>query len=153
MKKLTFDEAKIKARQFCAKRERNPGEMIQKIRSWQRTLEEAKDIVSCLKEEDFINEKRYASAFVNDKIKFDKWGKLRVSHYLKMVGIDEKYFNQVVDRIDDDEYCSMIRRELEKKSRQIKHDDKNSFRLAILRFSSNRGYESDIVDPLINEFF
>ncbi len=153
MKTLSFDEAKEKATKFSAQRERSPGEMIQKIRSWKLSLDEANIIVSYLKDESYINELRYANAFVNDKTRFSKWGRLRVGHYLKMSGIDEEYIRKAMGRIDEKEYFSMVEYEINKKAKQIKHDNKKTFRIALLRFSLSRGYEIEFVEQLIDKLF
>lgn len=104
MNNLTYKEAYIKAGALCARAEKAPIEIEQKaVRDWGLEREEAQRLVEELKHEGFINEERYARAFVNDKFKFAHWGKTKIAAALRQKGIDSEMINNALAEVVDEE--------------------------------------------------
>lgn len=72
-----------KLTKFCMRGEKCEEDIRKKMQHWQVEKQEQEKIIDLLKNEDFINHKRYAQAFANDKIKFHHWGKQKIKAYLK----------------------------------------------------------------------
>ncbi|HEX5112803.1 MAG TPA: RecX family transcriptional regulator, partial [Saprospiraceae bacterium] len=61
--------------QYCAKAEHCTQDVVSKLNAWKVDESEVESILEQLRNENFINDARYAKAYVNDKWKLDRWGK------------------------------------------------------------------------------
>ncbi len=50
-----------------------------KLSLWGIENDDAEKIIEILIKENFINEARFAAAFVRDKFKYNKWGKIKIA--------------------------------------------------------------------------
>lgn len=104
MNNLTYKEAYIKAGALCARAEKAPSEIRQKaIRDWGLEHDDADHLVEELTKEGFINEERYARAFVNDKFKYAHWGKAKIAAGLRQKGIDSELIDAALSEVVDEE--------------------------------------------------
>ena len=60
-----------KAMELCSKREYCTDDIRSKLRSWGAGDTDSEKIISTLVRENFLNETRYASAFVSDKFNYN----------------------------------------------------------------------------------
>jgi regulatory protein len=82
-----LQKAKNKAARYCSSAERSPYQVLTKLQLYGLEFLEAKVVLRALKKANFINEKRFVSAFVNDKFTFNKWGKIK--HKISSFQIEE----------------------------------------------------------------
>ena len=68
MTQLSYDKAFAKAARLCSKSEKAPKEIFDKLMSWGMSSKMAEQIVNHLREEKFIEEVRYARAFIHDEL-------------------------------------------------------------------------------------
>ncbi|MCF0207152.1 MAG: RecX family transcriptional regulator, partial [Bacteroidales bacterium] len=102
-----------------------------------------------LKSDKFIDEERYANAFVNDAYKFNKWGRMKIRQALAQKGISRKFTEAAIANIDEDEYLSLLKSLVEAKSRTLKQDDEYKRKAALFRFVASRGFEIELVEKVI----
>jgi regulatory protein len=124
-------------------------------------------IIATLVEEKFIDDNRFAGAFVRDKLKFNGWGKQKIVFKLRSLGVAadiieralrENYYCEGGDCSDGE--CSdgdgnlsgqkVLERLLEKKWKSLKEDEPLQVRKAkAVRFAAGRGFEyGDIIAAL-----
>lgn len=104
MSNLTYKEAHVKAGALCARAEKAPCEIRQKaVRDWGLEQDDADRLVEELKKEGFINEERYARAFVNDKFKYAHWGKTKIANALRQKSIDREIIDAALEEVVDEE--------------------------------------------------
>jgi len=106
-------------------------------------------ILQQLMESGYLNEERYANAFVNDKIMLERWGRIKVAHSLRQKGIAESHIRAALDGLEMDKYRNMIRDELTKKRRTLKGDPRG-LDAQLIRFGASRGYEMEFIMPLVH---
>ncbi|MGX8683077.1 MAG: regulatory protein RecX, partial [Bacteroidales bacterium] len=87
----TEQEAYQKLSALCAMSEQCCHDMMRKMSRWQMDQEVAEKVVARLVKEGFINEERYARAFVRDKFRYNHWGEVKIKHELKLKGISQKH--------------------------------------------------------------
>lgn len=138
-----------KLRYLCGRSEKCAHDIFEKLRSWGFDGNST-TIIETLTKEGFINEERYAFSVTNDKIKFSKWGKLKVRYFLKGKGISEEIIGRALDAIDDS-YEDLILKELGKKNKSIKETDKLRRKQKLLSFAFQRGYDSDLVYKIVDK--
>ena len=141
---------KEKAMQYCCRREYCRKEIFEKAVSWGCTPAKANELVDFLVEQKFVDERRYTEAFVRDKLRFNKWGRIKISYMLHSQRIDRYLIESVFSEIDETEYNSVLTEELQKKQKSIKGNIYET-KAKLFRFASSRGFEPDIVNEEIKK--
>jgi len=138
-------EIREKAMQWCSRKECCCKEMFDKAASWGCTPAEARELVDLLIEQKFVDERRYTEAFVKDKIRFNKWGRVKIVYMLRLQNIDIELINEVLSKIDQTEYQQVLTDELQKKFKTIPQG--NSFEITgkLFRFATGKGFEPEMI--------
>ena len=63
---------------LCAGREMCLSDIRRKLILWGVKSDDTDNILNLLIQGKFIDEKRYAAAFVKDKFRYNKWGKIKI---------------------------------------------------------------------------
>lgn len=130
-----------KAQNICSKKEMCIFDISKKLRIWEATEIEKEDIIQSLLNDKFIDERRYANAFTNDKFKFNKWGKIKISYHLKQKQIPNKFIQESLSQINDNEYFMTLKSIL--KSKLISLENKENKKEKLVRFAQSKGYSLD----------
>ncbi len=130
-----------KAQNICSKKEMCIFDISKKLRTWEATEIEKEDIIQSLLDDKFIDERRYANAFTNDKFKFNKWGKIKISYHLKQKQIPNKFIQESLSQIDDSEYFMTLKSIL--KLKLISLENKENKKEKLVRFAQSKGYSLD----------
>lgn len=149
----SFLEAKQKIEAFCAYQERCDFEVRQKLFFWNLNLEDVDALIADLITHNFLNEERFAEAYVSGKFRIKKWGRIKIRQQLKLKKISAYSINKGMLIIEDDEYLKTAKELIESKSRQIKsknHWDKIN---KLKRYLSSKGYETELVHEIVGELF
>ncbi|KPK87633.1 MAG: hypothetical protein AMS27_01875 [Bacteroides sp. SM23_62_1] len=143
-------EALTLAQSICSRQEQCRQDILSRLEKWGVNESAAEKIVKQLEKDNFIDETRYASSYVRDKIKFNKWGKIKICWMLRQKNIPDDIIEQALELIDMDGYESLLESELIKKNRTLKADDQNTKKRKLIQFASQRGFENEIVYKIIN---
>ncbi len=149
--RITVKEAKEKAMQWCSRREYCRKEIFEKVISWGCTPTEAQETVDFLVKHQFIDDHRYTEAYVKDKLRFNKWGKVKIAHILRAQNIDPAVIQNVLSGIDETEYKQTLTNELAKKYRTIRKGNVFETKGKLFRFAASRGFESEIINEVISK--
>ena len=150
MKTLSKEKALFRAKAICSRQEKCKADILKKLKNWNAKTNDIDEIISTLEKENYIDEKRYTTAFVNDKIKFNKWGKLKILQNLKFKSIPESIIRQSLEEVDEDLYKEIAQHEIEKKHKSLKYGKTGETKAKLLRFGASRGFESEIIYTVIN---
>ncbi|MBQ9215975.1 MAG: RecX family transcriptional regulator [Prevotella sp.] len=144
-KMMTEQEAYLRLTVLCAQAEHCQQEMRDKMKRW-NVDETAQDrIIQRLINERYIDEERYARAFVKDKIRYSKWGRRKVQQALWMKHIDKEIQQRILDEIDDTEYLNVLRPMLRQKRKSIKAQSEYELNQKLARFALGRGFTFDLI--------
>lgn len=144
--------ALVKLQEICSRQEKAPADAIALMKKWGVAQEKQGEILEKLKAERFIDEDRYASAYVKDKIRFDHWGMVKIRFQLNHKGISQDITEKALREIDKQEYRKMISKELEKKSKTLKGTGREIW-AKLARYGSSRGYEMDVMRDFLGADF
>src|SRR5210317_1648366 len=98
------NKALAKAMEYCARSEKSRNEVRSFLEKNAASEQDIDDILATLVEEKFIDELRYAMAYVADKYRFNSWGKIKISYNLSSKGIAPAIIREALDSLDPDEY-------------------------------------------------
>ena len=144
-KAITEQEAYLQLAALCAQAEHCQQEMRDKMRRWELDETAQNRIVARLVKERYIDDERYARAFVKDKIRYNKWGRRKVQQALWLKHIDSEIQQRVLDEIDEKEYLDVLRPLLKQKRKSIKAESDYELNQKLLRFALSRGFGFDII--------
>ncbi len=145
MKQITAAEALNRAASYCTLCERCISEVSNKLTAWGVEIKVQQDIIKRLINENFINEERYSKAFVNDKIRFNHWGRKKISAALYEKRISKSIIGKAIATIDEEEYNEILHKVLSAKHKELKYREDNSTRQKLLRFAASRGFETQLI--------
>ena len=152
-KTYTVDEALKRMERYCSYQERCHKEVIQKLYSMYMIPEAIDHIVVKLMQDNFLNEERYAKAFVSGKFRIKKWGKQRLTRELKQKDIGRTLINMALQTITDQEYLETFHTLAEKRAEGIKETHVLKKRKKLADYLFYRGWESHLVYDKVNELF
>jgi len=144
-KDMTEQEAYLQLAALCAQAEHCQQEMRDKMRRWELDETVQNRIVARLVKERYIDDERYARAFVKDKIRYNKWGRRKVQQALWQKHIDTDIQQRVLDEIDEKEYLDILRPLLKQKRKSIKAESDYELNQKLVRFALGRGFGFDII--------
>ena len=144
-KAITEQEAYLQLAALCAQAEHCQQEMRDKMRRWALDETAQNRIVARLVKERYIDDERYARAFVKDKIRYNKWGRRKVQQALWLKHIDSEIQQRVLDEIDEKEYLDVLRPLLKQKRKSIRAMSDYELRQKLVRFALGRGFGFDII--------
>ena len=121
--------------------------LIEGVNADDRNIDESaqKRIIQRLVCERYIDDERYARAYVKDKIRYNKWGQRKIQQGLWLKRIDPEIQQQVLDEIDDNEYLNVLRPLLHQKRKTIKAQNDYELNQKLVRFAIGRGFTFDII--------
>lgn len=149
-KPLTPGEALNKAAAYCTLCERCTSEVSAKLTAWGVPSGEQEKIIARLIDEKFIDEARYCRAFVNDKVKFNRWGRIKITAALREKHLPQEYIKEALENIDEEQYMDALNEVIAAKRRELKGNSDHAAQQKIMRHAASRGYEPSLIIKAIN---
>lgn len=144
-KDMTEQEAYLQLAALCAQAEHCQQEMRDKMRRWELDETIQGRVLQRLIKERYVDDERYARAFVKDKIRYNKWGRRKVQQALWQKRIDADIQQRVLDEIDEKEYLDILRPLLKQKRKSVKAANDYELNQKMVRFALGRGFTFDII--------
>ena len=144
-KEMTEQEAFLQLASLCANAEHCQHEMLEKMRKWELTEAVQARVMARLVKERYVDDERYARAFVKDKIRYNKWGRRKVQQALWLKRIDDNIQRTVLDEISDEEYLKVLKPLLKQKTKSIKAESDYERNQKLVRFALGRGFTFDLI--------
>lgn len=152
--KYSFLEAKAKLEALCAYQERCQFEIDQKLRTWGFDGEDRMILISDLISNRFLDEERFASAFVSGKFRIKKWGRIKIKSHLAQKHISNHSIQKALKEIDGDEYWKALIHLAQRKWNDLyREKDPWNKKVKLSRFLQSKGYEGDLIQDAIDSVF
>jgi len=150
---LTHDQttAYDKAAFLCGRSEHCSSDIREKLKLWGLAAEDAVLVIEKLVEEKYIDDERFARAYVKDKFRFNHWGKQKIAFMLRSKNISSEILELAFEEIEDEGYSEELRKILTEKEKSIKAKDKYDKRNKLMRFAMGRGFESSQISAVLKE--
>lgn len=144
-KTLTPRQAKLKAEAYCAYQERSQQEVRDKLYGWGLHMEDVEQIISELISTNFLNEERFAKAFVIGKFRIKGWGKIKIQQHLKAKRVSTPLIKIALQQIDLDEYEQKLLHIMRKKAAKDPQLLSTQERAKLVRYLQSKGYENTLI--------
>lgn len=149
-KDMTSQQAFQKLAALCAKGEHCQHDMTEKMRQWGLGDEEQAEVMARLVNGHYVDDARYARAYVADKVRFGKWGRRKVEQGLWLKHIDQTIIDEALNEVDDSEYIEVLKPLLKQKRRTTKADSSFQLNGKLVKFAMGRGFTMDIIKQCID---
>ena len=150
-KTYTVEEALSKLQNYCSYQERCHQEVRRKLVSMRMIPEAIDQIIVALLDHNFLNEERFAKAYVRGKFRIKKWGRRRLTLELKKKEIGIFNINQAISQINELDYLEVFNDLSESRLSFIKESNKLKKRKKLADYLLYRGWESHLVYQRVNE--
>lgn len=139
-----YRQVLTKAMAFCSKSEKCRFDVTAKLRQWELPDEDIPRALDYLIDERFLDEKRFVLFYINDKLRFNQWGKVKLTYMLRQKHIPEELIRTELSHIEDDLYHKTLFDLLKAKIRSVKgeSDYERTGKLAV--FAQGHGFEAEL---------
>jgi regulatory protein len=142
MKQQSESELLHKMAAWCSLAERCLQDVQTKLTATGLPPDAQERIIARLLKEKFIDESRFACSFVNDKLRFNKWGRVKIAYELNKRKIAPAIRTEALERIDEQTYQDILLAVLKAKKKTVKGATDRDVFTKLLRFAAGRGFES-----------
>jgi regulatory protein len=146
MKQLTYEQVLQRMADYCSRAERCIYDLHRKMRTLEIADTEQNKIIEYLQREKFIDESRYCSAFVNDKMRYNCWGAQKINYELKKKQLPETLIQEALKNIDKDANREQLCRLLQNKQRTIRGKNEYEIKQKLIRFAVGRGFSLEDIE-------
>lgn len=147
----TVEEALSKLQNYCSYQERCHQEVRRKLVNMRMIPEAIDQIIVALLDHNFLNEERFAKAYVRGKFRIKKWGRRRLTLELKKKEIGIFNINQAISQINELDYLEVFNDLSESRLSFIIEPNKLKKRKKLADYLLYRGWESHLVYQKVNE--
>ena len=148
---LNFEQGLQRAAGLCCQSEHCVADITEKLLRWGVSREDSDRIIDRLIDEKYIDESRYALAYVRDKVRFSHWGRVKIKSMLRMLRISEQDISNAFDSFDEEEYLGVLEGVIESKRKTLPDAESYASRVKLIRFALQRGFEMHEIAKFISE--
>lgn len=150
-RKYSLLEAKARLEALCAYQERCSHELSKKMVQWGIDREDQDRLLAELISSNFLNEERFAEAFVSGRMRIKRWGRIKIRIELKKRFISNYSIDKAIKSIDLDEYWANLHHLTERKWFLSTEKDFFKRKVKLYRYLNSRGYEADLIKDAVEE--
>lgn len=140
-----------KLQQICSRQEKCKADIVDYLFRHEVPDEVHQTVIKSLLTEKFIDEERYARAVVQDKLKLNRWGRIKIRYFLRSRRISEETIQHAMNLIDEDLYRQILEQELNKKARSLVKEEPEIRKLKLQQYAASKGFEEEMVWKMIKQ--
>ena len=136
---MTEEQIYSRMMALCSRREYCKSDIVAKIAALSDSVD-ADSMIGRLCEERFIDESRYAEAFVRDKSRLQGWGEMKIRYALQRKGLDKATIAEALEQLDGTEQMERLAKLMKAKAQSLKTSTPEEKRTKLMRFAVSRGF-------------
>ena len=140
----TPEQALQSLMRMCARSERSSGDALRLMKRWGVADEDARKVLQRLQNERFIDDSRFAEAFVRDKMNLSGWGAYKIKSALRAKGVSREIIESVVEpMLGETNMSERLEEMMQRKLRTLKYNSPYEAKTKLIRFAASRGYDME----------
>lgn len=143
--------AYLKATTICSRGETCTFDIQAKLEAWGLSDEESGGVIRLLTKEKYLDDERFARAYVKDKFRFNNWGRTKIAYMLHSKNISRDIQEMAFEEIDEESYSEKLVKLITDKQKTIRAKDQYDKRNKLMRFAMGRGFESNKIFAAFKE--
>ena len=141
----TPEQALAALMRLCARAEKSQEDARRLMRGWGLAERDAEGVLAKLVRDRFIDDARYAGAFVREKLRLSGWGEYKIRTALQRKRIDRALIDAALAEADRSGMDERLRRQLERKARTAKYTTQYELKTKLIRYGLSLGYDYEAV--------
>lgn len=114
------------------------------MKRWGVADDAARKVLARLQSERFIDDSRYAEAFVRDKLNLSGWGAFKIKSALRAKGVSKEIVEEVVSpMLEQTDMAERLEEIMRRRMRTLKYSSAYEAKTKLIRFAAGRGYDLD----------
>ena len=142
----TPDQALASLMRLCARAEKSEGDARRLMRGWGLNDGDAERVLARLVNDRFIDDSRYAGAFVREKMRLSGWGEYKIRAALQRKGVARETIEEALGAADR---TGMAERLLERKLRLLHCETRYELKNKLMRYGLGLGYDYETVHETV----
>ena len=141
----TAEQALASLMRLCARAERSSGDAMRLMATWLVPEADRQGVLQRLIKDRFIDDSRYAEAFVREKSNLSAWGEYKIRTALRRKGIADGIINSALQQMPTEQNLERLTERLKRKMRTIKYDTTYQLKTKLIRHALSLGFTMDDV--------
>ena len=141
----TPEQALAALMRLCARAEKSQEDARRLMRGWGLAERDAEGVLAKLVRDCFIDDARYAGAFVREKLRLSGWGEYKIRTALQRKRIDRALIDAALAEADRPAMGERLCRQLERKARTAKYSTQYELKTKLIRYGLSLGYDYETV--------
>ena len=147
----TPEQALAALMRLCARAEKSQEDARRLMRGWGLAERDAEGVLAKLVRDCFIDDARYAGAFVREKLRLSGWGEYKIRTALQRKRIDRALIDAALAQADRPAMGERLRRQLERRARTTRHTTQYELKTKLIRYGLSLGYDYETVVEAASE--
>lgn len=139
----------LKAETLCARAEYSTREIFQRVMGWGMSRANAESVVEQLVNDGFIDNRRFAHAYVRQQAESAGWGQRKIALAMMQKGIDREDVAEAFSCIDPGVWKRVATNLALAKWRSLGRQLDYDARVKVFRYLAGRGYDSTTINEAI----
>ena len=136
---------------LCARAERSSGDAKRLMATWGVAEGEREGVLQRLIKERFIDDERYAEAFVREKSHLSGWGEYKIRTALHRKGIARDIIEKALQQLSPEKNRERLSARLTRKIKTVKYSSPYDLKNKLIRYGLSLGYTMEAVIPQVEE--
>ena len=142
---MAKEQALQKLRHYCRYQERCQTEARNKLFELGINKNEHDELILELARENYLNEERFAQAFVIGKFKIKEWGRKKIRYALKEKRVEHDVIERALEKINVNDYLESLQKLAKEKYESLKDEQYLVRKKRTMDYLMQKGYEEGLI--------
>ncbi len=150
-RKKSPESALASLMRLCARSEKSTSDAKRLLRNWGVDESAHSRIIAKLISDRFIDDERYASAYVREKSSLNGWGERKIRAALRLKGIEDSIISKALGEINSDASRQRLQERLQRKAKSTKSANSYELRTKLIRYGLSLGFSYELVGDCVTQ--
>ena len=151
-KQIDKEKALERLMSLCSRGEQCEWDLVRKLINWGISRGDQTEIIEYLKENNYLDNERFARSYANDKARFSSWGPYKIRLELMKKRISGPVIKDAVEAVDHSVWKEGLLKNAESKSRNLDLSGEEGYenRQKLFRYLISRGFSTASSTKAVN---